>query len=284
MRWEIQQIREAVEPMGIPLVLLKGGAYLQAGLPAAEGRLFSDIDILVPRPRLDEVESRLGSRGWLSTHLDEYDQHYYRQWMHEIPPIMHIKRGSVIDLHHNILPPTAKLHPDPQMLLDAAIQLDNRGDLFRLCDADLVLHSATHLFHDGELEHGLRDLVDLDGLLRHFSAITDFWGILVGRAEELDLQRPLYYALRYTSQQLNTPVPEVTMAAVSKHAPPSPLASLMDLLFRRALAPDHPSCSDGLTGASRLALYIRSHYLRMPLHLLIPHLWHKAFVSPKNKD
>jgi hypothetical protein len=33
----------------------------------------------------------------------------------------------------------------------------------------MVLHSATHLFYDGELNHGLRDLVDLDDLLRHFS-------------------------------------------------------------------------------------------------------------------
>ena len=32
----------------------------------------------------------------------------------------------------------------------------------------MVLHSATHLFHEGELDKALRDLVDIDGLLRHF--------------------------------------------------------------------------------------------------------------------
>jgi len=31
-------------------------------------------------------------------------------------------------------------------------------------------------------------------------------------------------------------------------------------------------------------LYIRSHYLRMPLHLLVPHLARKAYVGLRKKE
>jgi hypothetical protein len=58
----------------------------------------------------------------------------------------------------------------------------------------------------------------------------------------------------------------------------------MDALFGRALAPEHASCADGLTGLARELLYIRGHWLRMPLHLLLPHLFHKAFLAEREAE
>ncbi|WP_311964411.1 nucleotidyltransferase family protein, partial [Acinetobacter baumannii] len=94
-----------------------------AGLDAGRGRLFSDVDILVPKPRLDEVEAALMLHGWASTHLDPYDQRYYREWMHEIPPKVHVRRGISIDVHHAIMPETAADRPDPDLLRAAAIPI-----------------------------------------------------------------------------------------------------------------------------------------------------------------
>jgi hypothetical protein len=54
----------------------------------------------------------------------------------------------------------------------------------------------------------------------------------------------------------------------------------MDGIFSRALDPAHASCSDALSPPARQAAYIRAHWLRMPSHLLLPHLFHKAFISP----
>jgi hypothetical protein len=143
------------------------------------------------------------------------------------------------------------------------------------------LHSATHLFHDGELEHGLRDLVDLDSLMREFEKNQNFWSDLTERAKELELVRPLYYALRYTARMLATPVPGEALQAANIGKPVLLVRSLMDALFSRALTPDHPSCDSRFTGLARWLLYVRSHYLRMPLHLLIPHLIRKAFHRKK---
>ncbi len=280
VRWEARCILRALAPLEIPVVFLKGAAYLLAGLPNSEGRLFSDVDILVPRPRLEAVERELMRHGWMSTHLDAYDQRYYRTWMHELPPLRHIRRRTVLDVHHNILPDTARLHPRASRLLADAVPAGRNALV--LSPPDMVLHSATHLFHDGELERGLRDLVDLDLLLRHFGTDEGFWEALPRRAAELDLQRPLYYALRHCRRLLDTPVPSAVLEAVADAAPPPPLRALMDVLFGRGLEVDHDSCRAVGDGLARWLLYMRSHYLRMPLYLLIPHLLRKA--SRRRRD
>jgi len=263
--------------------VLKGAAYVAAGLPAAEGRLFNDIDILVPREHLPQAESSLMLAGWHASGLSEYDKRYYRRWMHEIPPMQHIQRATVIDVHHAILPDTARYHPDSAKLRSRAVAVKGLPGVYVLAAEDRILHSAAHLFPDGELPHGLRDLTDLDLLLRDAAADREFWPRLAARAGELQLSRPLFYALRYLRHFLDTPIPAGMMATLDGAAPNRATLALMDGIFKRALAPAHASCADAFTPAARLAAFIRAHWLRMPPRLLIPHLLHKALVSPHQR-
>ena len=284
VRWEAVCLRRALAGLGVPVVLLKGAAYAVADLPPARGRLFGDIDILVPRERLDEIERVLGWYGWDSGKLDEYDQRYYRTWMHELPPMMHRKRQSMLDVHHTILPPTSRYHPDPAKLRAAALDVPGLPGVKVLAPTDMVLHSACHLFHEGEWDHGLRDLHDLDALLRHFSAADPgFWEALALRAEEMQLARPLHYALRYAKRIWQTPVPEALERRLRARGGPNPvLAGVMDFLFGRAFVPEHELTARPGDGLARFCLYLRGHWLRMPLRLLLPHLLRKAFrPAPK---
>ena len=276
IRREVHEIRAALAPTGVDLVLLKGAAYLMAGLPAAKGRLFADVDILVPRSALPQVEAALMLNGWATSHHNAYDQRYYRQWMHELPPMRHVVRQTVIDVHHAILPLTARLRPDSSRLLEAAIPLASDARVRVLAPVDMVLHSATHLLCNEEFSHGLRDLVDLDALLRHFSVEDGFFERLTLRAAELDLARPLYYALRYATRILGTPVPRHVMEA-ARIGEPLGVRRFMDALFLRALEVDHPCASDRFSATARRLLYVRGHWLRMPPHLLAWHLAVKAF-------
>lgn len=283
--WENRFIAQALAGLNIPVLLLKGGAYAQAGLRAGRGRLLTDIDILVPLARIEAVESELIIHGWVgSEELTAHDQRYYREWMHEIPPMRHMRRSSVIDVHHNILPRTGRIRVDAQVLLDAALPLPDAPGLYRLSDPDLLLHSACHLFLDGEFDKGLRDLVDIDALLREFGAARpDFWPTLAARARELGLSRVLFYALRQAQRLLGSAVPESLLQALKAEAAPSaPLLALMDALFLRALQPDHASCDRPGSALARRLLYLRGHWLRMPWHLLLMHLSIKA-LAPKPK-
>jgi len=277
VRREVAYVLKALARTGIDIVLLKGAAYLLAGLPAARGRLFSDIDILVPHSSLAEVEAALMLHGWATTHHDPYDQRYYRDWMHELPPMLHVARETVLDVHHAIVPITARLKPDSGKLLAASRRLAEDSRLRVLAPVDMILNSAAHLFLNEELSSGLRDLADLDSLLRQYGARTAFWLELVERARELDLSRLLYYGLRYARLILDTPVPDHARQATDANRPPIWLRSAMDALFMRALRPYHFSAADRFSSFARLALYIRAHWLRMPPALLARHLTVKAF-------
>jgi hypothetical protein len=281
-RFEIDRLAWALGPRAEGLVLLKGNAYDAAGLPPARGRLVSDVDLLVERSALDDIESTLQARGWRSTKLAPYDQRYYRRWMHELPPMRHRERQVEVDLHHTILPRTGRLRPDPALLLADALPLP--GTPWRiLAPADMVLHSVVHLFQDGDLGDAIRDLVDLDDLLRHFGAKSGFWDGLVPRARRLDLGRPLHYALRHAQRLLGTPIPETILTATADLAPLRPVEALMDRLVPRALLPEPPDHPSPGTALARLALFARSHFLRMPPLLLTRHLGYKSWLAVRGR-
>lgn len=281
LRWEINRINKAIEKNEVPVVLLKGAAYLTRNIWSSQGRLYADIDIMVPKSNLPEVEHALLIHGWIHIKQDEYDQYYYREWMHEIPPMRHRRRQTVIDVHHRILPVTAKAQPDPEKLFNCSQEVDSYKKLRTLSDVDMVLHSATHLFYEGDLSHGLRDLIDLQCLIETFEHHDEFWSDLVSRADELDLGRPLFYALRYLEGFLGLNINREVLQKLDKYSPSYLIQITMDSLYQHALVPDHTSCKKPLTGIARWMLYTRAHFLRMPFYLLIPHLIRKSIRKNK---
>ena len=280
VNWEVDKIQKALAEPSVPFILLKGAAYIRGKFASGHARLLSDIDILVPNDRLMDAEKAFYANGWFPSKLDAYDQRYYREWMHELPPMQHLGRGTSLDVHHTILPPTAILKPDVDKLWKSAIAIDNDKKVFVLSPVDMVLHSAAHLFHDSELEHGLRDLVDIDALIRQFSTDDQFFETLIDRASELDLGRPLYYAVKYCIAFLQTPIPDAVSRRMINHRSQSfAVRSVMDVIVLRsigAILEDQPSIKSHF---SQFSMYVRSHYLRMPMHLLAPHLLRKQLIS-----
>ncbi len=276
---ELRAIEEALAPLQIPVLLLKGAAYAVSGHLAARGRIFNDIDLMVPKAALDAVEQRLSTVGWISQHGNAYDERYYREWMHEIPPMEHKLRGTVLDVHHTILPPTSGHRPDPQALFEASTSADPPWQFFRvLGPADMVIHSSCHLFY-GEFHKGLRDLHDLHTLLGEFGVDPRFWSALVERALALGLQRPVLDALQQCHRVFGTLVPSDGLQALKSACClgwPTPLRAW---LFRQALRPAHPSAVTQSTRLARFLVFVRSHWLRMPLGLLTYHVGHKLFVA-----
>jgi len=120
IRRELMEVRKVLRHLGVPLLLLKGAAYMAAGLPPARGRSLSDLDLLVRRQDLPRVERALLDAGWKSEIEDDYDQRYYREWMHEIPPLVHPLRGVEVDIHHNLLPLTGRYRVPVEKLWEAA--------------------------------------------------------------------------------------------------------------------------------------------------------------------
>jgi hypothetical protein len=282
-RRELRKLRTLLAGLNFPLIVLKGTAYVAADLPAANGHIIDNIDLLVPREHLVEVESILKLADWHAVDLQEYDQRYYRRWRYDAPSLEHLPRAT-INVHHAIVPDTARFRPDTARLRRRAAEVLDLPGVAVLSTEDRILHAATLMFHDDGLPHGLRDLSDLDLLLRQAATEADFWSRLLPCAEEMGLSRPLFYALRYARHFFGTPVPDEIRDHLETAAPSRATLKLMDGIYTRMLAPKHHSCKDALTPLARHATYLRAHWLRRPPRLLVPHLLHKVFLSPYQRD
>lgn len=261
----------------IQIALLKGCAYAMADLPPARGRFMADVDILVKKDDMAELERVLLRQGWSGKELNEYDQNYYREWMHELPPLTHPALQMELDVHHNLAPPVSRIKLNAQQLWDEAKPIPGTP-WFRLSDTDLVLHTAVHLFFNEELRGGLRELLDIHDVCGHFGADIAWWHTLLERARRLGMQAPLYHALTLSERLLGTPLPADVRATVQTWAP-NPLArGMLHHLFEQALQPSDPEVRPNprFAGLIDTLLLARSHWLRMPLTLLIPHLARKA--------
>ena len=282
-QYEIEQIGKITEKLNYPVIVLKGAAYVLREYSSSIGRLFSDIDILVPKKQIYDLERRFLDNGWYGEKQHPYDQKYYRQWMHELPPLTNSRTGSTLDLHHNILPETASIKVNVDLMIVSIIPVDGFHNIYTLSPVDMVLHSLTHLFHEGEFDHGLRDLLDVHRLVISFCEEDDqFWMHLLKRSFQLSLSLPLLYGVRYLILFLKTDIPSFVVEELqakygSEH-------KVMDFLFVRALMPNHKSCDDKFSGFARWCLYVRSHHLRMPAYLLIPHLLRKAYMKRKERN
>jgi hypothetical protein len=257
--------RRATAELGVPVILLKGTAFHAADLDACQGRSVGDLDILVPRAEIERIEQALLEAGWeRMKDAEGYDDHYYREWMHELPPLIHRTRDRMIDVHHTILPLTARPTPDAAALRADSIALPN--GLRILSPADMIVHAAAHLLADGDLAGGLRNLWDIDRLLRQFAA-TDpgFWDRLEARARLHQLAGPVARALRLSHNRYATPLSASARTRLS----------VADRLFRARLLARNGWGQEERKGL-RFAFYVRSHWLRMPPLMLARHLWTKA--------
>ncbi len=270
-----------VLPPGIDVVLLKGAAYQMQGLPNADGRIAADIDLLVRRADLDAVEAALAAQGWASTVSDEYDQRYYREWSHELPPMRADGHALELDLHHAIAPVTSRCTPDVERLFAALLPLP--GSRFSvLSPADQLVHAVVHLFQDTELDGRLRDLVDIDGLLRMLPADDGSMRSLAARVRHHGADRLFWYALHYCERWLGTPVPAVLWPS----PPPRPIRRVMDWMLVRTLLPHLPEARSAPDRrfAGELAR-LRYHRMRMPTPLLLRHaaikIWRNAQRLPR---
>ncbi len=281
---EAFEISQALIQKGITPTFIKGSAYAINGLPITYGRLMSDIDVLVSKNEISTAESALFACGWLKTKMDNYDEKYYRQWMHEIPPLRQLARQTVLDLHHNILPLTNKHSFDANMLSKELVQHTAIKESYTLSEIDMVIHSTVHLFTESEFNNGLRDLSDLDMLIRHFSHENDnFINELVARANQLGLAKYIWLSLRYTQLVFKTPIADASIRQLNYNSKITIHTSSLDFCFLNIFKPDHKSCTDWKTNLAQLILYWRGHFIRMPLKLLIPHLLKKSWMQIKDR-
>lgn len=267
---ELGAINKAI-PNDIAVILLKGAAYIAQGAEYAQGRIPNDVDLLIIRTDLDPTEAALKAAGWVSDTQDAYDQRYYREWSHELPPMRLPGHALEVDLHHTITPVTSRVRADDNILF-SGLQAIPGSRFLCLHPFDQIIHASIHLFQDSELSGRLRDFVDIDGMIRQSVRNTTNWEQLLLRAEAHGASRYLWYTLHYCHSWLGTPVPE----SLALPPPPAVARRLMNSILTHCCLPSLPDRNAGFR--KRIAEQfgrLHYHWLRMPPSLLIRHASHK---------
>lgn len=264
LRFEMDRLERALLGSGIFPVILKGGAYVATGSKAGLGRRVSDLDILVSNSELDEVELLLKQADWeFEAGVDNaYDSNYYRKYMHELPPLRHKKRRTLIDVHHMLVPQTSRYNIRSDLMIEAAEFLPGTR-LKTFTAVDLFIHSAIHSFADGAFDTPTRSVLELYLLFSELNGAEQ--DTLGRRAKEVGASRPVSVALWILAEiQGGTPAAEVRHAL---------RVNLVKYAFKRKLL--HPEANH----IAKLVLFVRSHLVRMPLHLLAGHSLRKMYRS-----
>lgn len=279
-QFEAFEMNNNLSEINVKPIFLKGVAYTLLNSTASHGRIYSDMDILVPREQLQNIERKLSLYGWFGKEVDDYDQKYYRQWAHEIPPMQQSSRGTVADIHHNLLPPISGRAPKIEIF---TINLFKTEDGFYVLNKpSMVMHSIIHLFFNEEYSNGFRDLSDLDLMFKEEIDNENFWCELLTLSQNGNFETELFYAIRYCQKIFKTDFSDNFMESLSK--PKGPRLKLADFIFTRVLLPQHPSCSDRFSGIANIIASIRGHMLKMPIHILIYHSVHKLLDSIKEMN
>lgn len=276
--WELNRVMWALDGQEIPVIVLKGMAYLLQDLPNASGRMFADLDLLVPQENLSQIESGLLKKGWQHHALTDYDERYYREWSHEIPALVHSERSVEVDVHHTLSSPLGKLKIDPLPFRKAAVKVKD-ADIYVLSPEDMVLHCAVNLFQNNELADDLCHLLDFHEMMLFFISQQPFFQKkLIKRANQLGLGNPLFYSLYFSRLLLRSMIPDDLEKQLDRQ--PAWFAQrIMHHCVPLALLPQHPDHPSRMAEYARIWLYWRSHWLRMPLYRLLPHLAYKLYLS-----
>jgi hypothetical protein len=272
--FEASELKQELGAKQQYLIFLKGAGYTLSGAQVGDARIYNDIDMLADKESIDAIEKTLCLFGWLSEELNEHDEKYYRKWAHEIPPLRHGRRGTIVDVHHNIVPIISGRHLDSDKFASNSVTTEDGYQI--LSFAAMTLHSLIHLFFNEDVKKGYRDLIDIHTLMTYHSN-NDYWQTLLSLAKETGFQLELFLACRYTEKILQTEIPEFVQNEINQFCPWN--IALLDFMYKKALKPNHPVCQPKFFSVAEFMILIRGHFQKMPLHILIYHLLTKAGIS-----
>jgi hypothetical protein len=160
---------------------------------------------------------------------------------------------------------------DDAALFAASVAID--GTPFRvLSPADQVLHACAHVFQDSDLSEMLRDVSDIEALVREHGPPAGFGEDLVARARLHGLGRALWYGLDFAADLFGAPVRREVREALAFAAPGGMARLAMRQLGERSLLPGSPDRLPSATkGIVQRLLFLRYLLLRFPFWLLVRH-------------
>jgi hypothetical protein len=270
---ELLELEQCFSGADYRCVLVKGCAYRLGLYQFARGRIFSDIDLLVPAQHFTDALARLQDAGYLEFEISDYDRRYYQRWSHQNPPLTHFLRGAGVDLHHHIFPVSSREKILVEPLIAAAEPLAH--SVFSLpSPAFLFVHAAVHLFYQEESHKLVKDLVDLQQLYLEVCQRQSVTAI-VDAAEQSQAQAAVFYALDMLQWLFQLSIPAAELQTLQ------PFAADRRRRYIRFLLQQLLKKQSFWHRSAHLLWFIRGHLLKMGPTTLLYHSVAKALLQFK---
>lgn len=268
---ELEQVFQDVE---YPCILVKGVGYRLSGLAFGRGRIFSDIDLLIPHAAFTDALSRLLDAGYLESGMSDYDRRYYIQWSHQHPPLTHFLRGANIDLHHHIFPVASNSGLAIEPMIDNSTKL--KDSVFAVPSLPyLLVHAAVHLFYQEETHKLVKDLCDLKQLYAECIAKYTPTQIL-SASQSMHAEAAVYYALDTLAWLFSVKIDNELLQHLG-HSSSVYRRWQMRFLLKHLLS------ASPLHRFAHFGWYVRGHLLKMGVATLLYHSVAKFWETRKIK-
>lgn len=168
--WLLEQLDDAcraITAAGIPVLVVKGGAFLlEDRRGGASWRFFGDLDLLVPEDRLMDGVAALKAIGYVDP-----DRAYHAAHHRHYPFLSHPGGQTGIDLHTRLAGVNQSVLLDPEKIFDRAVDASVPGAAVLIpCATDRMAHLITNAqILDYRYERRLfrlRDTLDFARLIR----------------------------------------------------------------------------------------------------------------------
>lgn len=294
---ELAKVLTTLSDAGIPVLVLKGALLAEAVYGNLALRPMSDLDLLVPRGRIQEIPQILAPLDYrLNVGEAGYSFAYDTLFCGEIilykeTPVLPV----VLDVHWHLLAVEWFHHSadvDLEALWEAVCPLSIDGTpAQQLCPEDNLLHLCLH----AGISHSyvyLLNLIDIDHAIAAYRDLD--WDRFLQRVHDFQVRSAVYFGLRFAHDLFDTPIPGRVMDdlrpgrlrcwGVRRLADPERLVlGAQPPLSRRSRYLLHLTLIDNLPGLLRLARYLflpsgdwlaTRYDLTHPATVLLARFWH----------
>ena len=211
---ELKALLEALQPLGIEPILLKGMALGSTLYPSPATRPTSDLDVLIEPAQLETVQQVLTARGYQGMGFAPGHQPLNNHWHAWREPGN--GQSVAVEAHwHLVHDQGYARRMDLRGFYSRAQWADVQGCPARmLAPADQLIHACAHLLLHHARSFSLLWLLDLRLLVGRYGQSWD-WGELVGRAAEYRLAGALRYWLELTEMWYGPFLPAQAVAALA---------------------------------------------------------------------
>lgn len=220
---QLATVLSALSSAGVPTLVVKG-TVLGTYYPDPALRLYSDIDIMVPREQVEAAARALNGLGYrcLASKGWSLDR------LHHLPPMASDSGAFLVELHWRLDYEEEKGRLPAEDLWSRAVPWTVRGrTALRLDAVDDALYVCRHAVVQHKVRGAFRSLVDLAWMVEGWGA--EEWEALVQRTLYYGLERPVYLMLFLTAEMLDLAVPAGVMSVLT---PSGPLLAPEELVHR----------------------------------------------------